>query len=109
MNLPDTINLVVDSGVVGVVLPPVAALVNQEHWSARTKGAVTAGLATVAGLATDWTAGDFQGAGWVVSSVTVLLTASAAYAAFWKPTKWADLIESATTFARSKLPKPPAA
>jgi HAMP domain-containing protein len=108
VSLTVLLNLAAASGVVGVLLPALIALVNQAHWTAPVKGATTATLSLVAGLLTDWQVGAFRGAGWLVSAAIVLLAASGAYQAFWKPTRLAPLIEAATTFARSRLPKPPA-
>jgi len=104
MTLTKLVDLVAASGIVGTLLPIVIALVNQEHWPPRAKGAVTATLAVIAGLITAWGAGSFDEASPVVSVVVVLLTASGAFQSFWKPTRFADLVEVSTTFARTKVP-----
>jgi hypothetical protein len=104
VTLTKLVDLVAASGIVGTLLPILIALVNQEHWPSRLKGAVTAALAVVAGLITAWGAGSFTGGTPAVAVVVVLLTASGAFQSFWKPTRFADLIETTTTFARTKLP-----
>ena len=104
MTLTKLVDLVAASGIVGTLLPIVIALVNQEHWPPWLKGAVTATLAVIAGLLTAWGAGSFTGGSPVVSVVVVLLTASGAFQSFWKPTRFADLIETTTTFGYGKIP-----
>jgi hypothetical protein len=104
MTLTKLVDLVAASGIVGTLLPILIALVNQEHWPPKAKGAVTATLAVIAGLVTAWGAGSFHGGSPAVSVVVVLLTASGAFQSFWKPTRFADLIEVSTTFAARKVP-----
>jgi hypothetical protein len=104
VTLTKLVDLVAASGIVGTLLPILIALVNQEHWPPWTKGAVTATLAVIAGLITAWGAGSFDGASPLVSVVVVLLTASGAFQSFWKPTRFADFIETTTTFASRKIP-----
>lgn len=108
MSVARLLDLAAASGVVGVFVPLLVALVNQAHWASWVKGVVTAGMSTIAGLATDWQQGAFHGLNWIATSVLVLLVASGAYQAFWKPSRIAPLIEAATTFAKAKLPAAPA-
>ncbi len=104
MSLTALLNLLVASGIAGSVLPVLIAIVTQQHWSPRVKGLVTATLSLLAGLVAAWQQGQF-GHGWQVAAAVVFLTASSAYAAFWKPTGLAPLIEELTTFSRKGLPK----
>jgi hypothetical protein len=104
VTLTKLVDLVAASGIVGTLLPIVIALVNQEHWPPTVKGAVTATLAVIAGLITAWGAGSFNGGSPLVSVVVVLFTASGTFQSFWKPTRFADLIETTTTFANRKIP-----
>ena len=99
------LHLLALSGAVGTLLPAVIAVINQEPWSARIKGLVTATLSLAAGVLTAWQQG--QMSSWWMAAATVLVATSGAYKVFWGPTKWADLIETATTFVESKLPPAP--
>lgn len=100
--VPRLLHLLALSGAIGTLLPAVIALVNQEPWSARAKGFVTATLSLAAGLLTAWQQG--QMANWWMAAAVVLVACSGAYKTFWGPTKWAALIEAATTFIESKQP-----
>ncbi len=106
MSLTALLNLLAASGIAGSVLPVLIAIVTQQHWSPRVKGLVTASLSLLAGLAAAWQQGQFTH-GWQVGAAVVFLTASTAYAAFWKPTGLAPLIEELTTFSRKGLPPAP--
>lgn len=106
MSLTALLNLLAASGVAGTLLPVLIALVTQQHWSPRVKGLVTATLSLLGGLFAAWQQGQFAH-GWQVAATVVFLTASTAYAAFWKPTGIAPLIEELTTFSRRGLPPAP--
>ncbi len=103
--IPHLLHLLALSGAVGTLLPAVVALVNQEPWSSRVKGFVTASLSLLAGLLTSWQQG--QMSNWWMAAAVMLVACSGAYKTFWGPTKWADLIETATTLIESKTPQPP--
>lgn len=58
------IQLLATSGIVGSLQPWVQALVQQPHWSARTKAILQAAFAVVLGTLTALTSGDLTGLDW---------------------------------------------
>lgn len=83
--------------VVGVLLPPLVAMVNQPGWSAAAKGVVAVLASVVAAAVTVWLRGDLSGGTWLHSMLVVAVAAIASYQAWWKPTGIAPAIERATS------------
>lgn len=79
----------------------VLPVIQQPHWSARVRAAVTFGYSVVVGLVTAYLAGAFNGVQdartGVTGVLTMLVTAIATYHGFAKPTGIAPAIESATS------------
>ena len=82
---------------IGFLLPPLIALVNQRRWSPVVKGLVAlAACAAAATLAealragTDW-------ADWRGTALTVAAAAFGFYRVFWQPSRIAPRIEDATS------------
>lgn len=94
--------------VVGLLLPPILAVVQQPHWSSRVRAVVAFALAIVVGALTAYFAGDLNGKSLTTASLLVLVTAATTYKNLWKPTGVADAIESRTTFGADKPELAPA-
>jgi hypothetical protein len=82
---------------VGVLLPPLVAVVNREHWMAAVKGLVTVGSSIAAGGVTAYLGGALTGGTWLHAALVVAVAAVGSYHAWWKPTDIAPAIEEATT------------
>lgn len=83
--------------IVGTLLPPLIAAVQQPTWSSRTRSIVTVGTCLVAGFGTAWLGDALRGVSLVTTVLTVLVTALATYQGFWKPTGIAPTVESLTS------------
>lgn len=83
--------------VVGFVLPPVLAVVQQTNWSNRLRAVVAFAACLAAGTGTVLVQKDhWDWSEWVSTSLLVLVTAIATYRNFWKPTGIATGIEVKT-------------
>lgn len=87
--------------IVGFLLPPAVAVVQQRHWPAGVQAVVTFLVACLAAAGTAYFDGRLTAAGWATGALTVLVTAVATYHGLWKPTGVAPAIQDATS------PKPP--
>lgn len=82
--------------IVGFVLPPVLAVVQQSKWSSRLRAVVAFGACAVAGAGVAYFQGDLTGKRFVEAGLVVLVTAVATYRNFWRPTGIAPGIEAKT-------------
>lgn len=89
-------NLEMWSLIVGFLLPPALAIVQQSKWPDSVRAIVAFIACAVAGAVTAYLQGDLNLERWVESALVVLVTAIATYKGFWKPTV-APAIESATS------------
>lgn len=82
---------------VGTLLPPVIAVVQQPQWSSRVRSLVSVATCLVAGGGTAWLGGALSGTSLVTTVLTVLVTALATYTGFWKPSGIAAAVEGVTS------------
>ncbi len=99
--LPD---LIMWSALVGALLPPVVAIINQPRWPAWLKGAVAVGTSVVVGGVTAALQGDLTGRSWVSSALIVATLAIGSYHQLWKPSTIAPKVEEATSGGRHRAP-----
>jgi len=97
MTIEQTVALIL---AIGTLLPLVTAIVQQKHWSTRTRTIIGVGMSILAGLVA-WVSihglnvADLPG---ILSTVLgVTIAALAAYEGVWKPTGLANAIEVATS------------
>lgn len=83
--------------VVGFVIPPLLAVVQQPSWSAKWRAVVMFVVALLAGAGTAFFTDQFEGKDVTTSVLIVLVTAIATYESFWKKTGIAPAIEKATS------------
>jgi hypothetical protein len=84
--------------IVGFLLPPALAVVQQTPWPASVKAIIAFAASAVAGVGVAYFAGDLTGRNWLSSALVVLVTAISTYQGFWKPTKIGPTIETKTNF-----------
>lgn len=85
------------SALVGALLPPVVAAINQPRWPGSWRLVMTVVCCLIAAGVTCWVAGALAGRTYA-SSVLVVLTATlATYHWAWRPSTIAPAIESATS------------
>ena len=83
--------------VVGFVIPPLLAVIQQPKWTSLVRSLVMFAAALVAGAGTAYFAGSFEGKDAVSAVLIVLVTAISTYEGFWKKTGAAPAIEKATS------------
>jgi len=88
--------------VLGVLLPPVIAVVQRPSWSNRLRSVVTVLICTAVGGMTAWLSGDLSLPGHSVEEIlgaiaVVIVAAQTAHRNFWKTTGISDVIEQATS------------
>jgi len=98
-------NLQLVSAFVGLVMPLVVSVINQEHWSSELKGVVALVISFVAAGVTTWVNGGLHGHSLASSFLIVFGATIATYRVFWKPTGISDKVESATTVKKT-VPAP---
>jgi hypothetical protein len=97
MTIEQTVALIL---AIGTLLPLVTAIVQQKHWSSRTRTIIGVGMSILAGLVA-WVSthglevSDLPGILATVLGVTI--AALAAYEGVWKPSGLANVIEVATS------------
>jgi hypothetical protein len=96
-------NLQMWSLIVGFVMPPVQAILQQQHWPNRIRALLNFVLCAVVALGITYFKGGIDFHNWISSALVVLVTAIASYHGLWKPTDVAPAIEAKTSTA------PPAA
>jgi amino acid transporter len=83
---------------IGAVLPPLLAVVQQPKWPDWLRALVTLLVCVVVGLGNVYLNGDLTHATSVVEAILLVLVAAlSTYKGLWKPTGVADKIESATS------------
>jgi hypothetical protein len=93
----DPSNFIWISGVVGLGLPHVIALVNQEHWRPGLKSIVAFASCIGAALIVTWAKGDFDFHNIAASAGVIYALAQVSYKGLWKPTGTIDALEASTT------------
>jgi len=83
--------------IVGFLLPPAIAIVQQPSWTEPVRAIVTFIVCLVAGAGTAYFQGDLTGRRWVEASLVTLVATIATFKGLWKPTRVAPEIESATS------------
>jgi hypothetical protein len=101
-------NLQLVSAFVGLVMPLVVSVINQEHWSSPVKGFVAVLVSLVASLVTTWANGGLHGHSLASSFLVIFGATLATYRIFWKPTGISDKVETATTVKKTAAPAAPA-
>lgn len=92
-------DLVMWSAIVGFVLPPLVAFVNQATWPGWARALVALAACIGAGAGTAAFDGSLTGQRWATAVLVVLTAALGFYTTFWKPSKIAPAIEQATTLS----------
>jgi hypothetical protein len=95
------IDLVTWSALLGTLLPPVVAVVNQAHWPSWLKGMVAVIVSIVTGAITAAGTGQLTGKTWVQATLIVAGATFTAYHFWWRPTGISDAIERATSANQS--------
>lgn len=93
-----TDDLTMWSLIVGALLPPLVAIIQQPRWPDWFRAVVTALACLLAGGVTAYLAADLEGRTWVSSALVVLVAALSTFRGFWKQTGTTQRIESVTTF-----------
>lgn len=95
--LADQTDLQMWSFLVGFFMPMLVAVFQQPKWKNWVRSLFTVGSCIIAGGVTMFLEHGFHADEHLVTNILqVLVMAQASYLAFWKPTKIADKIESAT-------------
>lgn len=92
---------------VGFVLPPALAIVQQAHFSDRLRAAIAFVACVIAGAGVAFFQGDLTGKRLVSAALIVMTTGLATYRNFWKPTGIAPAIEDVTTVGGGNTPATP--
>lgn len=90
-------NIAMWSLIVGTVLPPLVAIIQQPQWQQWTRTVVMIVVSLIAGAGTAYFAGQLDTQDWVTASLIVIVTAISTYKGIWQPTTIAPKIEAATT------------
>ena len=88
-------NLQMWSLIVGAILPPFIAIVQQSGWQLWVRAVVTLVICIVVGAITTYLSGMFDPQDLITSILTILIAAIATYKGFWQPTGIAPGIEKA--------------
>ena len=97
------------SALVGILLPLLVAVVEQQHypsWLRSLIGDLACGFAAVV---TAYLQGNLDFHNWYSSAVVIFALAKTSYLAVWKPSTVAPRIEAATSNPLTPAPPPPAA
>lgn len=86
--------------IVGFLLPPALAVVQQGKWDAKIKAALAFLVSAAAAVGVAYFSDDLTGRTWVSSALVVFVGAISTYQMFWKQTTIAPKIESATDLNR---------
>lgn len=89
-------NLIWISGLVGIFLPHLIAIVSQSHWSSGTKSIFAFATCLIAAAVTSYFAGTLNFHDLAGSFSLVFALAQTSYKGLWKPTGIADAVESST-------------
>lgn len=85
------------SALVGALMPPLIAIVNQSHWSKAWRGIISVASCVVAAAVTCWLRGDLSAGNYAHSVLVILTAALGSYHVFWRPSSIAPAIEVATS------------
>lgn len=95
-------NLMMWSAIVGFLLPPVQAFLQQSNWPPYVRAIVNFLACVVAAIVTVYIQQEDVGfKDWLKSALTIIVTAIAMYHGLWKPTGVAPEIEKATTLKKA--------
>lgn len=84
--------------VLGFLVPPILAVIQQPKWSQQVRSLVTFGFALLVGFGNVWLNGDLsKAADWTSAILIVLISAISTYKGFWKPSGIAPAIETKTS------------
>ena len=86
--------------IAGFFLPPVQAIVQQQHWSQSLRAIVNFFACLLVGAGVAYFSAALTGKTWVESALVVLVTSIATYRGTWKPAGIAPQIEAGTTVHR---------
>ena len=92
-------NLVMWNLLVGFFIPPVLAVIQQPGWSGAVRAMVTfiaCCLTAIVVIALDDTV-SLEFDTWIISALTILVTAISTYQSLWKPTGITPAIEGVTS------------
>lgn len=84
---------------VGFVLPPLLAVVQQRHWPTYVRTAVCWVACAAAAVGTTYWQGTLHWSSWATSALTIVVAATATYHGGWQPSGIAPAIERRTTVA----------
>jgi hypothetical protein len=97
-------NLVMWSLIVGFLLPPIQAIIQQSHWTATIRAVVNFLVCCVVALGVVYFEGNVTWRKWIDSVLLVLVTAISVYKGLWKPVGVTPAIEERTTLSRQTRP-----
>lgn len=92
---------------VGFVAPPGISVLQQPHWSARTRALLTLAFCMLAGTGTAYWGGHLDGRNVLASILVVLVTATTTYRNLWHPVGISPAIELATSPKSGRPPGQP--
>lgn len=96
-------NLEMWATILGVVMPPLIAIVQQPKWAGWLRATATVIICIIVGFVNVWINGNLhKGDDLVHSMLLVFVATIAAYKGFWKPSGISDSIRTKTS------PNPPA-
>lgn len=90
--------------VAGFFLPPVQALIQQQHFSETLRAIINFAACALVGAGVAYFNNDLHGRTWVEAALIVLVSSIATYHGTWKPSGIAPVIESGTTVGRRPTP-----
>ena len=94
-------NLAMWSLIVGTVLPPLIAIIQQPGWKTWVRTVVAVIIAIIAGFGTVYFLGGINTEDWITSTLIVLVASIATYKGMWAPAGIAPTIETATAIKGS--------
>ena len=90
--------------IVGILLPPLQALVNQYGWTPTIKAFATIAVSAAVGALVGWFEGVDTREGWVATLVAVYAAGQLGYFGIWRPSGAANALEKATSLPSSNAP-----
>lgn len=91
------------SALVGVLLPLLVAIIQQENWSAHVRTLIGVICIIVATTVTAWAEGKLNLHDWATSLITIFTLTQVSYHTLWKTTGVAPAIEHATSSGGGKV------
>lgn len=89
-------NLDLFAALCGTLLPPFVAMVNRSAWSPTAKAIAAALCSVLVGFGVAWFGGQFDPADITRSILIVFTLGQVSYQTFWRPSRIAPNLESAT-------------